>query len=137
MTIDPSISSTPFASITGVSYYEDRENEVLFSMHTVFRICDMKQMSENNRLYQVKLTLTSDNDPDLCALTNRIREETSPNSKGWHRLGQLLFKMGQSDKAQQVYEVLLEQAPSDREKADIYFHLGLAKDRQGKSKEAI
>jgi hypothetical protein len=70
MTIDPSISSTPFASITGVSYYEDRENEVLFSMHTVFRIREMKQMGENNRLYQVDLTLTGDNDPDLCALTD-------------------------------------------------------------------
>jgi hypothetical protein len=67
MTIDPSISSTPFASITGVSYYEDRENEVLFSMHPVFRIRDIKQKSKNKRLWEIDLTLTGDNDPSLCA----------------------------------------------------------------------
>ena len=38
MTIDPTQSNTPFASIMGASYYEDREDEVLVSMHTVFRI---------------------------------------------------------------------------------------------------
>ena len=38
MTIDPSKSSTPFASINGVSYFKEKEDEVLFSMHTVFRI---------------------------------------------------------------------------------------------------
>jgi tetratricopeptide (TPR) repeat protein len=85
----------------------------------------------------VDLTLTSDNDPDLCALTDRIREETFPNSKGWYRLGELLFKMGQSDKAQQVYEVLLEQASSDSDEAYIYSQLGAAKDDQGEYKEAI
>jgi predicted TPR repeat methyltransferase len=79
----------------------------------------------------VDLTLTGDNDPDLCALANRIREETFPDSEGWHRLGQLLFKMGQPDKAQQVYEVLLEQVSSDSGKASIYFQLGSAKDDQG------
>ena len=38
MAIDPTQSNTPFASITGVSYFEEEEDEVLFSMHTVFRI---------------------------------------------------------------------------------------------------
>jgi len=35
--IDPSKSTTPFASINDVSHFTE-ENEVLFSMHTVFRI---------------------------------------------------------------------------------------------------
>jgi hypothetical protein len=37
MTIDPSVSSAPFASIQDVSYFQTEE-EILFSMHTVFRI---------------------------------------------------------------------------------------------------
>ncbi|CAF5228408.1 unnamed protein product, partial [Rotaria magnacalcarata] len=41
MTIDPSKSTTPFASIIGVSEFAD-EDEVLFSMHTIFRIHDIK-----------------------------------------------------------------------------------------------
>jgi hypothetical protein len=38
MAIDPSISSAPFAAIDEVSYYKTEEEEILFSMHTVFRI---------------------------------------------------------------------------------------------------
>ena len=38
MTIDPAQSTTPFASIIDVSYFRGQEDEVLFSMHTVFRI---------------------------------------------------------------------------------------------------
>jgi hypothetical protein len=38
MEIDPRISSTPFARLDKISYYSDKEKEILFSMHTVFRI---------------------------------------------------------------------------------------------------
>ncbi len=55
MTIDPAISTTPFASIVDVSFYQDAENEVLFSMNTVFRIGEIKPMSENHRLFEVDL----------------------------------------------------------------------------------
>jgi hypothetical protein len=81
MTIDTSQSTTPFASINSVSYFEDKEDEVLFSMHTVFRIGGIKPMGENHRLVQVDLTLTGDNDKDLRVLTDRIREESDPNRK--------------------------------------------------------
>ena len=80
MTIDPSKSKTPFASINGISYFPE-EDEVLFSMHSVFRIHDIKSMGENQRLIQVDLTLTGENDDkDLRKLTDRIREETFPDS---------------------------------------------------------
>ena len=137
MTIDPSLSSTPFASIAGVSYFQDIEDEVLFSMHTIFRIREIKSLGEKNRLWQVELTLTSDNDKDLRLLTERIREETHPDSTGWYRLGSLLLKMGQPDKAQQVYEVMLPQASDEGGKAAIYGQLGSVKDDQGQYDEAI
>jgi Tfp pilus assembly protein PilF len=136
MTIDPSLSSTPFASITGVSYFK-AEDEILFSMHTIFRIREIKSLGDNNRLWQVELTLTSDNDKDLRVVTEHIREETLPNAKGWHRLGVLLLKMSQSDKAQEIYEVMLRQTSDEGEKADIYHQLGFVKDNQGQYEEAI
>ena len=105
------------------------EDEILFSMHTVFRIRDIKPMGENNRLFQVNLSLTSDNDKDLRALTDRVREEIE-GSDGWDQLGELLLKMGQFDKAEQVYAALLEQATGDSEKAPIYSQLGRVKDAQ-------
>jgi tetratricopeptide (TPR) repeat protein len=136
MAIDPAKSTTPFASITDVSCFKTEE-EVLFAMHTVFRIGEITPMGENHRLVRVELTLTSDNDPDLRALTDCIRKNSSPNAEGWYRLGLVLLKMGQSEKAQQVYEILLEQATEEREKAPIYGNIGVIKNRQGEYQEAI
>ena len=78
MTIDPEkmsiSSSTPFALINHESTIPS-EQEILFSMHTVFRIENIQQMKEKKRVYEVQLTLTDDNDPQLTELTQRMREE--------------------------------------------------------------
>ncbi|CAF3968283.1 unnamed protein product [Adineta steineri] len=136
MSINPTLSTTPFASVTDVSYFHV-EDEVLFSMHTIFRIGDIKPIDGNNHLYEVNLTLTNDNDQDLRTLTDHIRQETIPNSKGWYRLGELLIKMGQFNKAQEVYEVLLHQRTDETDKAFIYYQLGSIKDDQGEYPEAL
>jgi tetratricopeptide (TPR) repeat protein len=136
MKIDPAQSTTPFASIRDVSSFQE-EDEVLFAMHTVFRVNDIKAMDGNTRLFEVNLTLTGDNDQDLRVLTDRIREESFPHAEGWYRLGQVLIKMGQSDKAQEVYEVLLDQRTNEREKGPIYHQLGRVKNNQGEYQEAI
>ena len=54
MNIDPSIPSTPYANIRDVSCYPDEE-EVLFSMHSIFRIINIEKIDGNNRLWQVEL----------------------------------------------------------------------------------
>ncbi|CAF1027911.1 unnamed protein product [Adineta steineri] len=135
MSIDPCLKSTPFASIKEVSYFKEEE-EILFSMHTVFRVNAIKQMDNNNQLYQVELKLTSDDDQQLRSLTDRIREEAS-GSTGWHRLGQLLLKSGQFNKAEELYNVLLEQTPDENEKAICYHQLGLVHKSQGDYEKAI
>ena len=137
MAINPTQSNTPFASITDVSYYKKAEEEVLFSMHTVFRISEITPMDGNDRLFQVQLTLTNDNDKDLRVLADRIREETNPDSTGWYRLGQVLLKTGQSEKAQQVYEILLGQTTDEFERGCLYDRLGAAHDNKGDYQEAI
>jgi tetratricopeptide (TPR) repeat protein len=136
MEIDASISATSFANVENVGYYPG-EAEILFSMHSVFRIGQVKQIDENDRLWQVNLTLTGDNDPQLRALTERIREETFPTAKGWYRLGNLLVKLGQFDKAQQVFDMMLDETTEQGEKANIYHTLGMVKNSQGKYEEAI
>jgi tetratricopeptide (TPR) repeat protein len=136
MTIDPSKSTTPFADIKEISYYKD-EDEILFSMHTIFRICEIKQLNETKRFYQVNLTLTRDDDKDLYALTQRMREETFPDSNGWERLGLLLLKIGRPEKAEQVYEVSLKYTRNDARKPVLYNQIGCAMESQGKDTEAI
>ncbi|CAF1191750.1 unnamed protein product [Adineta steineri] len=135
MSIDPCIKSAPFAYLKEESYFE-KEEEILFSMHTVFRVSVIKEMDDNNQLYQVELQLTSDDDQQLRLLTDRIRKEAD-GSTGWHRLGNLLLKIGQFNKAEELYNVLLEQTPDEVEKAHYYNQLGGIHWNQGDYEKAI
>ncbi|CAF4828858.1 unnamed protein product, partial [Rotaria socialis] len=100
--IDPTISLTSFASIRELSDHED-EDEILFTTHSVFRIGEIRKIDNNLRLYEVDLKFTADDDKQLRKLTDRIRQE-SESPTGWCRLGKLLLKTGQFDKAEELYK---------------------------------
>ena len=136
MTVDPTIQSTPFINVGNLGCYSG-EAEVLFSMHSVFRIEQMQKIDGNERLWQVDLTLTGDQDPQLHALTKYIREETFPKAEGWYRLGGLLGKLGRSAHAQQVYNELLDRATDENEEAYIYHEIGVSKNNLGEYAEAV
>ncbi|CAF1584548.1 unnamed protein product, partial [Adineta steineri] len=135
ISIDPSVKSVPFASIKKLSYFQE-ENEILFSMHTIFRVGAINVIDNNNQLYQITLQLTSDDDQQLRLLTDRIREEASGDT-GWKRLGKLLLKIGQFNKAEELYNVLLEQTSDESKKAIYYICLGSVKNGQGDYEKAI
>ncbi|CAF3122691.1 unnamed protein product [Rotaria socialis] len=137
MKIDPSrISSfiTPFAMIHHHSAVPS-EQEILFTMHTVFRVVEIKQTVRNHRLWEVQLTITDDNDPQLSTLTNRIKEEIS--GRGWQRMGQLMLIVGHLGQAEELYNELLKNPSNDNDKVHIYHQLGWLKDDQGKYPEAL
>ncbi|CAF1516321.1 unnamed protein product [Adineta ricciae] len=136
MTVDPAVSSAPFALVNDVSYYKDTEQEILFSMNTIFRISQIEQIDGNDRLWEVKLILTADNDPGLSNLLERIRDETQ-GATGWLRLCRLLMKLNQTEKAEQVYKALLEQNPADPMNGYYYQQLGCVKYQQGEYQHAI
>ncbi|CAF3451989.1 unnamed protein product [Rotaria sp. Silwood1] len=133
MTIDPTTSSTPFASTANENYYAE-DDEILFSLHTVFRIGDIQKLDDNLPLYKVDLTLISDDDQQFLQLTDVIREEI--RGTGWYRMGHLLLKTDQFDKAEELYITLLEQTSDDSNRAYIYKHLGWIKQKQEEYKEA-
>ncbi|UJR26872.1 hypothetical protein I4U23_008183, partial [Adineta vaga] len=81
MHINPSISTTPYAPLDNLSYFADSEKEILFSMHTIFRIRQCQQLEE--RLWKVQLELTSDNDEHLVQITERMRTEITGGTD-WH-----------------------------------------------------
>ncbi|CAF0765359.1 unnamed protein product [Adineta steineri] len=135
MSIDPCLKSTPYASIKEMSYFKEEE-EILFSMHTVFRVVAIKPMDNGNQLYQVNLQLTSDDDQQLRLLTNRIREEAGGGT-GWQRLGNLLLVIGQINKAEELYNVLLEQTSHENEKQHYYNQLGLVHHNKAEYQKAI
>jgi hypothetical protein len=45
MAVDPSVCSVPFANVRKVSYHQNEE-EILFSMHSIFLIGEIKKLKE-------------------------------------------------------------------------------------------
>ena len=136
LTVDPALNSTPFADIGQFSYFKSEEAEVLFSMHSVFRIARTKSLDHEGRLWEVRLTLTADDDPQLRRLTERMDEEVQ-GCTGWERIGRLLISVGQMGKAEELYMTLLDQASEESDRSYYNNQLGYVKDAQGDYKEAL
>ncbi|UJR34727.1 hypothetical protein I4U23_027504 [Adineta vaga] len=100
---------TLWASIASKSRFRGEE-EILFAMHTVFRIGEIKRIK--SRFWQVQLSLTSDDDVELKQITEFIRE-TTQGSSGWDRLGKFLLKIGKFSNAEEIFQMLLENTAED------------------------
>ncbi|CAF1054977.1 unnamed protein product [Didymodactylos carnosus] len=135
MEIDSSISSSQFALLNGISYYSG-ENEILFSMHTVFRICNILKLDD--RLWQINLRLTNDDDEQLKNLTEYIRQEFEGVAEN-HRLGTLMRRMDKLEKAEEIFTQQLESASnkSSLAIADLHSELGGIKYSQGDASNAL
>jgi Tfp pilus assembly protein PilF len=127
ITVDPSVSSAVYADISTVSFYE--EEEVLFSLATVFRIGRIKPFQNDPEVWTVELQLTSDKDKELNALMDRIKVEIE-GSTPLYRLGALMIKVGRYNKAEEIYSKLWNDTNDEQEKANIYHQLGFIKYKQ-------
>ena len=135
--IKPNQSTTSFASITGVSVNEDKQDEIIFTMNTLFRIRNIKQVGRNARLFQLKLELIDKNDDCLTTLRERIHINTFPNLHGWNRLGTVLLKFNKSKEGEKVYRIMLEQENEESKKGRLYNRLGWCKYEQVEYEAAI
>ncbi|CAF3358155.1 unnamed protein product [Rotaria socialis] len=127
--IDPSISTVPFTSLNNISYFGDTEKEILFSMHTIFRMISIEQIE--NRLWQINLMLTDDNDQQLILLKENIGKVTQGPT--WlHRMAQLMYYMGEFDKAAETFTSLLETTSLDdcQLVAEIHHQLGYINEKK-------
>ncbi|CAF3311716.1 unnamed protein product [Rotaria socialis] len=129
MTIDPTLcksSAQPYADVRKVGFYQGQEEEILFSIYTIFRIDKIERIDSEHRgrLWQVKLTLVSNDDAHLNKLTAHTREELIGTS-GWSRVGSILIRMEQSTKAEQLFQLLLANiSSSDDDRANYNYQLG-------------
>lgn len=130
------IDRNPFADIHEESAMGD-EDEVLFSVGTVFRIVQVEYLDDGD-IWKVSLTLTTDADEQLSLLTNQIVTEIS-GSTGYHRLGKLMCLMGKWDDAFEIYDILLEKIPDDDhpQLAHIHNQLGYICDKNTAFTEAL
>lgn len=136
MDIHPRKATTSFASIESVSAVKGEE-EVLFSMNAVFRIKDITRSEEHDRLFQVNLTLTDEDDKNLRKLTNYIRGKNYPTKEPWFRLGFLVKEMGHFDEAKDIFQTLLNQTTNAEDKSAAYFEIAAAHRANGDLKAAL
>jgi tetratricopeptide (TPR) repeat protein len=142
MKIDPKLTnlSSPYASLNKLSYFQNREKEILFSTHTVFRIEDIRPMKDENKIWQVYLKLTTyQDDVQLQQLTKHLRQDLQSSSNPWESLAKLLLTMGQFDKAEQIYEnILAKTSPNDNQQlAYIYHQLGCVQNEKNNLDHAL
>ncbi|CAM4861691.1 unnamed protein product [Rotaria socialis] len=138
ITIDHSKISTSTTRYARIDQYSaiQGEKEILFTMHTVFRVGETTRAVKNNRLWEVQLTITDDSDLQLAALTDAIKDEVQ-GSTGWSRMGKLMLKMGLFDQAEELYNELLQNASDSNGRAHIYYMLGMLKNHQGNYSESV
>ncbi|CAF4448490.1 unnamed protein product [Rotaria sp. Silwood2] len=141
MTIDPVIcakSKIPFADVHEVSCFGEGEDEILFTSHTMFRVDQIQPIHDKHmdRLWQVRLTLVSNEDHNLKELTTQMRKEFNWTT-GRSRLGDILIVLGKYTLAEEVYTILLEKPSSDNDRAAYYNQLGLAYYYMGEYSKAL
>ncbi|CAF4830962.1 unnamed protein product, partial [Rotaria socialis] len=90
MNINPLIATSPFAYLDKISYYSNNKKGIIFPMHTIFRIDEIKQIEKY--LWQINLTLTSSNDEQLVRLTEYTRVGADGET-GMHRMAKLMLVM--------------------------------------------
>ncbi|CAF3353492.1 unnamed protein product [Rotaria socialis] len=104
--VDLALTSSPVGYLSKrLSYFYD-EQEYLWDMNAIFRICEVQEVE--NGVCQVNLTTTSENDSQLKQLTDYMRREIGILS-GMQRLGYLMTEMGEWSKAKDIYETLLQE----------------------------
>ena len=121
---DPTLlASTPVAHLgENHSCFSD-EKEYLWGMNAIFRIGTIVEVE--NGLWQVNLTVTTDDDSDLRRLTEYMRREAGVLS-GMQRLGNVMIDMGEWSKAKDIYETLRhkeENTSIDSQLAYIAYHM--------------
>ncbi|CAF1686744.1 unnamed protein product, partial [Adineta ricciae] len=124
---------TPLVSLEN----DNLQEEFLFTINTVFRISEIKQI--DNKLWKVYLELINENDDEDLKQINKYIEEQTEGSVGWDRISKLYLKMGYFDKAEEILEFLIDKTDKNDRTALIHrYHLmGLIKTTKYEYKKAL
>ncbi|CAF1543832.1 unnamed protein product [Didymodactylos carnosus] len=104
ITADYRQDTKPFCSIKEISNY-NQEEEVLFSIGTIFRIESVDNI--NNGVTKIRLTLTAQEDEQLKQLRQHIRMELG-EELNLNALGILMLNMGEYQYAQQYFTTSIQ-----------------------------
>ncbi|UJR17217.1 hypothetical protein I4U23_004112 [Adineta vaga] len=101
-------SSKPFANIQNYSHLKT-ENEILFTLGTVFQIDSVEILTDE--IWHVKLTLyDEDDDMDRNELIDNLKSDIKDTSEV-STLAKLLIEINEIDKAEYFYHLILKDLP--------------------------
>jgi tetratricopeptide (TPR) repeat protein len=111
-------SLKPFASIGKLSYMSD-ENEVLFSIGTVFKIENVDQFTDD--IWYVTLILSEQIDKNIQKIIDFYKRKLSENNKEatLSDLARFLVAMGDFNKAEKYYQILLDDLLTDNDFSNV------------------
>ena len=127
---DPSSTTMVFADIERQSQFNSEE-EVLFSLNAVFKIESVRFDSELN-VWKIKLTATDEGTEKIQEYITSIEQRLDEYPPIIY-FGRLLIKdLGQIDRAEKYFEMLLKALPSNHEHISaVYNQIGNIHDRRG------
>ncbi|CAF3386466.1 unnamed protein product [Rotaria sp. Silwood2] len=119
--IEKSYSTEPFADICPVSFFQN-ENEILFTIGSIFQINSLYELTQ--AIWLIQLSLVTYTDEDTGRLAQFLRE--SINSKPTLKdLNDIFLQMNDCQRVVRYSKTLLKQTSlTDVDRADIYLTLG-------------
>ncbi|CAF1568921.1 unnamed protein product, partial [Didymodactylos carnosus] len=112
--MDRTIITKPFLKLTPKETKVPAEAEVLFSIGTVWRIRKVVKPPEGNNIWLIVLESSKYQDPNASELTDFLKQEI-PQTSTLLTLGIFLTKIGQVDKAEKYYRMLLNELQTEHE----------------------
>ena len=94
MTIPTDQPTIPFASISDISNHGINQDEVLFTMPSIFHVNDIQPLSDYPGVFQIDLTLSTTNDKDLHQLIYQTRRAIFSDYSTWSPLLLMLEQKG-------------------------------------------
>lgn len=130
-------STVSFANISNLSNFGVAEMEYLFTMGSVFRI-ESVERSDSINVWHVKLSLTSDRDPQLKLLAESIKSSVYPG-KPYHigSLAILLMYLDENQLAAEIIETCVKRESNRFECLKFRWTLGLIYARLEKTQQAL
>ncbi|CAF1286382.1 unnamed protein product [Didymodactylos carnosus] len=111
--VDTRLETHAFADISDMSYFQS-EKEVFFTLGSVFRLENV-MFDERETLWCVKLTLCNEDDQDMKDMYEHQKKRVGGGDEeaSLLSLGNVVYNMGEYEKAKQYYTCVLDELSDD------------------------